>query len=211
MIRKQTVKPLETDRLYLRMWKRSDAPQLFAYASNPSVGPRAGWKPHESVAESRKIIETVFRESRVWAIIEKASGRIIGSIGFSEDRFRPGVRSLELGYSLAEEYWGRGLMTEAARRVIAYGFEYIGLDVMMIRTGEENLASQRIIEKEPCGGSTGSTTARSNRSAAIRCCGKNTTASARRECCNDFCKESCGGFAERKGERYGKEKRQTSA
>ena len=40
-------------------------------------------------------------------------------------------------------------MTEAAKRVIAYGFEYVGLDVMMIRTGEENLASQRIIEK--CG------------------------------------------------------------
>lgn len=149
MIRKQTVKPLETERLYLRMWKRSDAPQLFAYASNPSVGPRAGWKPHESVAESRKIIETVFRESRVWAIIEKESGRIIGSIGLSEDRFRPGVNSLELGYSLAEEYWGRGLMTEAAKRVIVYGFEYIGLDVMMIRTGEENLASQHVIEK--CG------------------------------------------------------------
>ena len=59
------------------------------------------------------------------------------------------MRSLELGYSLAEEYWGRGLMTEAAKQVIVYGFEYIGLDVMMIRTGEENLASQRIIEK--CG------------------------------------------------------------
>ena len=40
-------------------------------------------------------------------------------------------------------------MTEAAKRVIAYGFEYVDLDVMMIRTGEENIASQRIIEK--CG------------------------------------------------------------
>ena len=42
-----------------------------------------------------------------------------------------------------------GLMTGAAKRVIAYRFEYVGLDVMMIRTGEENIASQRIIEK--CG------------------------------------------------------------
>ena len=134
MIRKQMVQPLETERLQLRGWKRSDAPQLYAYASNPNVGPKAGWKPHESIAESRKIIETVFRESRVWAIIEKTGGRIIGSIGLSEDRLRPGVRSLELGYSLAEEFWGHGLMTE---------------DVMMIRTGEENIASQRIIEK--CG------------------------------------------------------------
>ena len=105
MIRKQMVQPLETERLQLRGWKRSDAPQLYAYASNPNVGPKAGWKPHESIAESRKIIETVFRESRVWAIIEKTGGRIIGSIGLSEDRLRPGVRSLELGYSLAEEFW----------------------------------------------------------------------------------------------------------
>ena len=115
MIRKQMVQPLETERLQLRGWKRSDAPQLYAYASNPNVGPKAGWKPHESIAESRKIIETVFRESRVWAIIEKTGGRIIGSIGLSEDRLRPGVRSLELGYSLAEEFWGHGLMTEAHR------------------------------------------------------------------------------------------------
>ena len=60
MIRKQMVQPLETERLQLRGWKRSDAPQLYAYASNPNVGPKAGWKPHESIAESRKIIETVF-------------------------------------------------------------------------------------------------------------------------------------------------------
>ena len=56
MIRKQMVQPLETERLQLRGWKRSDAPQLYAYASNPNVGPKAGWKPHESFAESRKII-----------------------------------------------------------------------------------------------------------------------------------------------------------
>ncbi len=149
MIRKQTVKPLETGRLYLRMWERSDAPQFFAYASNPNVGPQAGWKPHESVAESRKIIEAVFRKKHAWAIIEKSTGRLIGSVGFSEDRFRPGVRSLELGYSLAEEYWGMGLMTEAVKSVITYGFEYIGLDIMMVRTGEENMASRRVIEK--CG------------------------------------------------------------
>ena len=50
MIRKQMVQPLETERLQLRGWKRSDAPQLYAYASNPNVGPKAGWKPHESIA-----------------------------------------------------------------------------------------------------------------------------------------------------------------
>ena len=66
MIRKQTVKPLETERLYLRMWKRSDAPQLFAYASDPNVGPRAGWKPHESVVESRKIIVTIIALSAIF-------------------------------------------------------------------------------------------------------------------------------------------------
>ena len=95
MIRKQMVQPLETERLQLRGWKRSDAPQLYAYASNPNVGPKAGWKPHESIAESRKIIETVFRESRVWAIIEKTGGRIIGSIGLSEDRLRNQVKEMK--------------------------------------------------------------------------------------------------------------------
>ena len=51
---------LETERLILRRWKDSDAEDLYQYAKDPDVGPIAGWPPHQSIDESRYIIEKVF-------------------------------------------------------------------------------------------------------------------------------------------------------
>ena len=47
---------METERILLRHWQESDAEALFKYASDPDVGPRAGWPVHNSVEESREII-----------------------------------------------------------------------------------------------------------------------------------------------------------
>lgn len=143
------VPTLETERLILRMWSKKDAAQLFEYAKNPNVGPSAGWKPHASVSESKTIISSVFLANTCWAIVEKETNQVIGSIGLEEDKFRPDVKSKELGYSLSEDEWGKGIMTEAAKRIIIYAFDALKLDVLMIRTGNENLKSQRVIEK--CG------------------------------------------------------------
>lgn len=140
---------LETERLILTPWKRKDAADLYNYAKNPNVGPHAGWKPHESLRESRLIIRTIFRPNQVWAIRDKETGKAIGTIGFEPDKYRPGIASRELGYSLSEEYWGRGLMTEAAREVIRYGFDHLKLDLICICTGPENKRSQNVIRK--CG------------------------------------------------------------
>ena len=148
-MRKIKVPTLETERLVLRMWEKKDAGALYAYAKNPNVGPHAGWKPHASEAESKEIITELFLTNMCWAIIDKETGRLIGSIGMEEDYLRPNIRSKELGYSLSEEYWGRGLMTEAARRLINYAFEFLKLDILSIRTGENNKRSQSVINK--CG------------------------------------------------------------
>ena len=43
---------METERLILRRWEDSDAEDLFKYASDPDVGPIAGWPPHQSIEES---------------------------------------------------------------------------------------------------------------------------------------------------------------
>ena len=48
---------LETERLILRPWEERDAHDLFQYASNPEVGPIAGWPVHTSVENSREIIK----------------------------------------------------------------------------------------------------------------------------------------------------------
>ena len=114
------MKTIETERLLLTPWTtdEADVEGLYAYAKNPNVGPNAGWSPHASLEESKEIIETLFLPNEVWAIREKESGKIMGSIGLESDRRREDVKSLEMGYSLGEEFWGCGYMTEAARAVM---------------------------------------------------------------------------------------------
>lgn len=140
---------IETERLILRPYEVSDAEAMYEYAKNPNVGPHAGWKPHESVEETVEIIKRLFLPVGAYAIIHKEDGKLIGSIALEYDKRRPDAASKEIGYSLAEEYWGRGFMTEAARAVIDYGFEKLNLEVIAICTGTKNARSARVIDK--CG------------------------------------------------------------
>ena len=73
---------METERILLRHWQESDAEALFKYASDPDVGPRAGWPAHNSVEESREIIRTFFHNDTTWAIVLKETGETIGCIGY---------------------------------------------------------------------------------------------------------------------------------
>ena len=68
---------LETQRTTLRPFADSDAAELYEYARDPRVGPIAGWKPHESVEESREIIRTVFAAPNTFAVVERETGRVI--------------------------------------------------------------------------------------------------------------------------------------
>ncbi len=65
---------METDRIILRPWRESDAEALFKYASDPDVGPRAGWPSHKSVEDSLEVIRTVFNNETSLAIELKAPG-----------------------------------------------------------------------------------------------------------------------------------------
>ena len=74
---------METKRIILRPWRESDAEILFKWASDPDVGPRAGWPPHKSVEESLEIIRTVFNDAtNTWAIELKETGEAIGAMGY---------------------------------------------------------------------------------------------------------------------------------
>ena len=53
------VNMLQTQRLLLRPWTEADAQALYQYASDPRIGPPAGWQPHTVVENSRQIIKNV--------------------------------------------------------------------------------------------------------------------------------------------------------
>ena len=112
---------IETERLRLTSWQdtEEDAQGLFLWASRPNVGPNAGWKPHASLEESRTILREMFIPGGDgYAIRRKDNDEIIGNISIYEDTAREGVKSMEMGYALSDEYWGKGYMTEAAKAVM---------------------------------------------------------------------------------------------
>lgn len=144
------MKSIETERLILRGWTIEDTDDLYDYAKNPNVGPHGGWKPHESKTESLEIIQSLFLSKYdCWAIVFKENGRVIGSIAYEADVRRPEIDCKELGYAMGEDYWGKGIMTEAARAVIRYGFEEMKLNRIAIYRNPLNQRSGRVIDK--CG------------------------------------------------------------
>lgn len=144
---------LTTPRLLLRPWREDDADILFRWAQNPAVGPIAGWPAHGSVEESREIIRTLFSAPETYAIVLCEENIPIGAIAIkSGEGLTPSLRGCpdgELGYWLAEEYWGRGIMTEAAKAIIRHAFDTLKYDKLWCGYYEGNERSRRVMEK--CG------------------------------------------------------------
>lgn len=146
------MKNLETKRLILRPWLESDAGMLFKYASDPDVGPRAGWPPHKSVEESLEIIRTVFSGEGMWAVELKETSEVIGCVGYLPAAFSNldiEEDQCEVGYWIAKPYWNQGICTEAMRAIVDYCFNVKGFTVLWGDYFPDNPASGRVMEK--CG------------------------------------------------------------
>ena len=139
---------LKTDRLILRPMRMSDAKDVYAYARDPEVSRHVLWSAHTSLSQSRAFLRSAIRQYRrgepgSFAIVLKASGRMIGTVGFMWiDRE---YKSAEVGYSLGRAYWNRGIMTEALRAVVAYGFDQLGLNRVEAQHETDNPASGRVM------------------------------------------------------------------
>ena len=72
---------IETERLILREFTFDDVTDLYEYASNPNVGPNAGWTPHKNICESEAVLNMFMRNDDVWAIVYKRNNKVIGSFG----------------------------------------------------------------------------------------------------------------------------------
>ncbi len=135
-----------TKRLIVRPLSVLDADDMYEYAKTSMVGPMAGWPPHSSIADTISVIKTMTAPYGlgVWAIVLKETGKMIGTIELYNHivHFKA-----ELGYSLNPSYWGHGYATEAAKEVIAFGFEYLELKRIEVGTFIDNYQSQRVCEK----------------------------------------------------------------
>ena len=143
---------LETPRLILRRAAMRDAQDVFAYASDPEVARYVLWEAHRTIGDSRHLLRCLLREYREgrpsnFVIEEKSSGHVIGTIGYMN--WKPENASVEVGYSLARDCWGRGLATEALGAVLRHSFENLKVHRVEALHDVRNPASGRVMEK--CG------------------------------------------------------------
>lgn len=138
---------LETKRLILRPWSKSDAEDLYKYAKDPDVGPVAGWPVHTSVDNSRDIIEKALLAPETYAVCLKETGKPIGSVGFKHGSFAKNDDEYELGYWIGKEFWGQGLIPEASLEMLRHGFEDLGLNKVWCGYYDGNSKSRRVQEK----------------------------------------------------------------
>jgi ribosomal-protein-alanine N-acetyltransferase len=149
-----SVATIETERLQLRPFNEADLADLYSYASVPGVGEMAGWPHHDSIETSKRILRSFIDEKEVFAVYHKADRKVIGSLGLhyswanEDDRYK-NLKVKEIGYVLARDYWGQGLMPEAVSAVIDRCFGSIGLDAVTCGHFTANDQSRRVIEK--CG------------------------------------------------------------
>lgn len=147
-----TAVELHTPRLLLRPWRQEDLEDFYAYASVDGVGQMAGWPPHRNREESQKILNSFIKHKKTFAL--EYQGRVVGSLGVEEyeEADFPELAQLrcrELGFVLAKDCWGRGLMPEAVQEVIRWLFEEQKLDAILCAHFARNRQSARVQEK--CG------------------------------------------------------------
>ncbi len=132
----------------LRYWNLDDLDNLVKFANNKKIADKlTDAFPHPYKREDGIAYITNFgsdKPQKVFAI--EVNGIACGSIGVfpQTDVHR---KNAEMGYWLAEEYWGRGIMTEAVKRTIEYGFSAFDINRIFARPYASNLASQRVLEK----------------------------------------------------------------
>ena len=141
---------LETERLFLRKVDSNDIKEIFALRSNPETMkyiPRPLVKTDEDALEHIAMIDSKIdsNEGINWAITLKDNPKLIGIIGHY--RIKPENYRAELGYMLLPEYHGKGIVSEAVKEAVKYGFQVMKLNSLEAIIDPDNYASAKVLEK----------------------------------------------------------------
>lgn len=144
-------KELETSRMFLRRISVDDAENMYNnWASDPEVARYVTWPVHKDInvtTELLKVWENEYNNSNCyrWCIVDKVSNKPIGTIDVC--RQNDDLEIAEIGYCMAKEYWGKGIMTECANRVLKFLFEEVGYNRIQATYLLANPASGRVMQK----------------------------------------------------------------
>ena len=141
---------IETERLIIRPWREGDAEDMFEYSSDRLVSRLAMWLPDSSIEDTKRVIfDALHRyEAEAWMYLGielKEESKLIGSVGFAQ--WNRTDNRADLGFALNRKYWGRGFTTEAARPIMAFGWEQMRLHRIEANCIASNAASISILTK----------------------------------------------------------------
>ena len=132
----------------LRPWKDSDLENLVKYANNVKIAQNlTNHFPHPFTTESgKKFVARANHVSPINLLAITTNDEAIGAIGIhqQDDIF---CKNSELGYWLAEPFWGKGLCTKAVKEMVIYGFKTFDINRIFARPFKANIGSQKVLEK----------------------------------------------------------------
>ena len=143
--------PIGTERLVLRDFTMEDTPAVHRYGSDPDVVRYMPWGPN-TWTDTQEFVRRKLDDQRAdprrrfdLAVTLASSGELIGACGLSiiSTERRQGA----IGYVYRRDVWGRGYATEAARALVALGFDRLGMHRIFSYVDVDNVASARVLEK----------------------------------------------------------------
>ena len=143
---------LETPRMILRPFQRTDAPVLFTWVGDPEIqrylytGPDLSLEQTVARVERYMNLQQEHGFSR-WLIFDRAANEPIGDAGLL---LMPDGKEVELGYRFAKPWWGQGRATEVAAAWVDYAFGPLNIPALVAFAEPENHASIRVMQKMAC-------------------------------------------------------------
>lgn len=141
---------LVTERLVLRGPLEKDIQSVFDIHTDPDVMRYYGVEPYDSLEKSKKHLDwlTKIHKEKTglrWIITLKDEDIYIGDVGFYD--WEKKHSRAEIGYILGKQYWGKGIMTEAIKTALDYGFNEMNLNRIQALIDPRNDASKKVAEK----------------------------------------------------------------
>ncbi|CAM3175612.1 GNAT family N-acetyltransferase [Lactiplantibacillus plajomi] len=137
------------ERVLLRPFTTTDVTDYYELVANRAIARPAGFTPAHSVVEAQYLLAQQLKLPQVFALVDGATMKVIGSVGLYERMNRygePAPRQMDLGYMLNADYWHKGVMSAAVGLILRYAFTDLRLTRVTASCLADNAASKLILE-----------------------------------------------------------------
>ena len=137
---------LETERLILRPLTKDDLPAVYVWAGDSRVNKYMIYPLYKSMDDGKEWIDSLYEDDdkKDFGFVYKETGELIGSGGIY---FHPDIDVWSIGYNIRYEFWNKGLVTEAMKKITSWAIENFDVKVIAGTFAVGNTGSQRVMEK----------------------------------------------------------------